>query len=802
MNRLFDSARRFIAELRRRRVIRVAVVYAIVAFTILQAGDVLFPALRLPDWAMSFLAALVILGFPVAVALAWAFDITSEGVVRTASREHASKDSSDSRPVPKAAWFVLGVLVALSGAWFGASHLGWSDGGADLDEDLVAVLPFRVAGADPQYSYLREGMLDLLAAKLTGEWGPRAVDPRTMMAQWRQVTGDDGADVSGDDALVMARQVGARRVILGELVSAPGQLVITASVLDAARRGSAVPVTVEGPADSLTALVDRLTATLLSQEAGEEEHRLAGLTSTSLPALRAYLSARADYRAGRFESALDGFQQALALDSTFALAAFGLHRASGWTPFAPAAASRTALEQAWAHQDRLSPRDRLYLQAIAGPDYPAPATARQRLDTWERVLDLHPDDPEAWYELADILLHYGRLLGDGAMERARGGFQRAVELDPGYAPALLHLADVAGQTGDTTQMRQVVERYEEVGPADFYAELVSAFWQRLTGTAGVEERLRERLRNEDQSSRLGFAILFPFWHMGLAFPWSDALETAEYATELARESARTRDERQAAARVSRDLALNRGRLSDAAAALDGLREAGADSLSTLALEVEAALYWDGDPVRAARAAEALEGSLGPPEGWREEALARAPYGDRLCTLHQWRLSQGETAGIRQAAGALRAAAEANPRAGTRPSLCADLLDAWAAHIDGSPEADARIEALRRHLLQGPPTQFLSAQATLALARLLEERGDLSGALQVSQWEIYLPEYSFYSSTFLRTQARLAAALGEDSRARTLYEVYLVLVPDPDPGTRPAEEAERAREALAGLGGAS
>ena len=73
----------FLSELRRRRVFRVAAVYAGVTFVIIQIIDGAFPAMHIPDWVGSLVVSLLLLGFPVAVGLAWAFDITETGVVRT-----------------------------------------------------------------------------------------------------------------------------------------------------------------------------------------------------------------------------------------------------------------------------------------------------------------------------------------------------------------------------------------------------------------------------------------------------------------------------------------------------------------------------------------------------------------------------------------------------------------------------------------------------------------------------------------------------------------------------------------------
>ena len=75
--------REFLAELERRRVFRVAVLYAIVVFVILQVAEIVFPALRLPEWSLTFVVAISLLCFPIALVLAWYYDITRGGVVRT-----------------------------------------------------------------------------------------------------------------------------------------------------------------------------------------------------------------------------------------------------------------------------------------------------------------------------------------------------------------------------------------------------------------------------------------------------------------------------------------------------------------------------------------------------------------------------------------------------------------------------------------------------------------------------------------------------------------------------------------------
>src|SRR4051812_45170366 len=86
----------FFTELKRRKVYRVAVAYAIVAWLLIQAASILFPTFEAPAWVMKVFVSAVILGFPIALVLAWAFELTPEGIVR--SEETAPRVAKMARP--------------------------------------------------------------------------------------------------------------------------------------------------------------------------------------------------------------------------------------------------------------------------------------------------------------------------------------------------------------------------------------------------------------------------------------------------------------------------------------------------------------------------------------------------------------------------------------------------------------------------------------------------------------------------------------------------------------------------------
>lgn len=169
--------RDFLAELKRRRVFRVAVVYAFVTFGVLQVVDIAFPALKLPDWTITLVVALTLLGFPVAMVLAWAFDITSRGVVRTGPAP-ADSASGPQRPNPAAATVAVILVVGLTVAagWYILPKLpGWwteegaaaADARVERERQTLVVLPFENLGK-PIDEYFADGITEEITARLAG----------------------------------------------------------------------------------------------------------------------------------------------------------------------------------------------------------------------------------------------------------------------------------------------------------------------------------------------------------------------------------------------------------------------------------------------------------------------------------------------------------------------------------------------------------------------------------------------------------------------------------------------------------
>ena len=327
----------------------------------------------------------------------------------------------------------------------------------NLDARVVAVLPFRVAGADPSLGYLREGMVDLLAAKLTGAGGLRAAEPRTVLSAWRRAGGAADRELNETEALTLSRNLGAGRLIQGSLVGSNRRLTLSASLLDVSKGSAVTQATVDGPEDSLPALLDRLTAQLLTAQSGNAGIETGGL-STSLPALQAYLDGVAAYRRGRYLDAGRALNRALDADSIFAAAAFMLTEAAGWDDVAGVERANRLLVT---FQERLSPRDRLLFLAANGPHYPRPASGAELVAAAERAVAAYPDQPDAWYHLGDWYYHFGDLLGtSNASARALAAFERARALDPDFSGPREHIIDLHVVQRDTAALLRLQREVE------------------------------------------------------------------------------------------------------------------------------------------------------------------------------------------------------------------------------------------------------------------------------------------------------------------------------------------------------
>lgn len=657
----------------------------------------------------------------------------------------------------------VGVLVVVGMRFRGTERLRAQHPG----QSGLVVAPFRLSGADTSLGYLREGMVDLLAARLGATGSTRPLDPRAVLAAWRDATGGALTDLTPDDALLLAGRLGADRTILGTVAGRREHLLLTAELRSGDGRELARS-SAEGPADSLPELVDRLAAGLLLDAAGEPAPRFAALASSSLPALQEFLAGRTAQRASRLSEAAVHFRRALQQDSTFALAAMYLADVTDWIG-GPGDAEAKNL--AASLRARLSAADQAYLTAVLGPDFPKATTSRRRLTAWEQVVRLTPDRPEGWFGYGDVLHHEGAAIGEPqAMARSHEAFARAVALDSLYAAPLGHLADQAFFQGDVAEGERLVRKYlmvDSTGDLAFYRR-----W-RLAVARGDTTMLAGLRASYDTVPPIALFRI----GVGNIIDGVGSLDARRAAEKLLARAA-SPSELQRAERLLFLLRQNQGRFREAT------RDWPRGDQFQATSEYLVRHFSDGEPGSGNRDAE-------------RALRAGAPYQQFIWLLT--RLDAGDSVAPAEIQRIRRLVSqqpprEFDPQVRERMLIEIDALARCREPGTGIPVEVARLDSI---VLAGEPGDWY-AYRPIALAHCLERRGELAGALEVLRRKPYrswagLP----YAVTTFKEEGRLALATGDTAGARRAWARYVELRRDPDPELVP--ERDRIAALLARLG---
>jgi tetratricopeptide (TPR) repeat protein len=694
-----------------------------------------------------------------------------------------SQAASDPSPTNRVSPYASSArAVSHRGRWFAAAGaaglllilvIAWLTRGESplhVDSAVVAVAPFRVSGADSSLSYLREGMVDLLAAKLSGTAGLRAADPRGVLAAWRRKARGAG-DLPEQDAVRLSQALGAGRLIQGDVVGTGQQITINAAILDTRDHRVTAQASVEGSPDSLPRLVDRLAGQLLALEAGESEQRLASLTSTSLPALRAYLDGQSLIRTGGFRRAAEKFGLALQLDSTFALAGLGVSRAAGWFG-EPSDGPGGIL--AWKYRSKLSPVDRALLDVYLGPRWPALSPVRDLIAACERLAQVAPDNAEAWEVLGDNIYHYGGLVElPDALPRAAQAFARAIALDSSFAPALEHGTSLALALGDTAGARKAFARMLQVDSSS--GNVATDRWVLALALGDSAER-RVALRSD---SLIGGLMI------GGAVTFGLPLQDADSVLRLNQSRAIGADDRATVQRFLHLSSVISGRPSRAVA----LPSTGPESVRPLPVLYLEARFADGDSLIGAEAGRTLERAIGTPlQPTFNAATARFTAG-------QSAFDRGRLEEVERAVTDLRQVRVPSDSAWERevPTAFAVLLDAELAAKRRSPELPNLLTQLDSALINVTFMPF-AVVGNLIAARLFEQQGDLPRALAAIRRRVFdLTSSRFYALyiTYDREEGRLAAMNGDREGAVRAYRRYLALRSGAEPRLQPQVARVRA-----------
>ena len=395
----------FLEELKRRNVFRVAIAYIIVAWLILQVAETLAPALRLPEWFQSGVFFVLLLGFPLAVFFAWAFELTPEGI--KLERDVDRSQSITPQTGQKLNLTIISLLV-VAVAYLALDKFVFQDDRAQdviaSSEPSIAVLPFANMSDDASNEFFADGITEELL-NLLAKIPELEVTSRTSAFQFKN------KDI---DIPTVAEQLGVEHVLEGSVRKSGTQVRITAQLIDAGTDKHVWSETYDRELDDIFAIqdeiaqkvVDVLHVTLLG-----EAPRVA---KTDSEAYAMYLEGLHFIDLDNPDSwprALSLFEQAIEIDPGYAPAWFG--------------------------------RARAIREMANWGDVDLDEGTEQAREWVRHALELDPTLAEAWGMLGHLSMIY-----DWDWDTARGYIDKALELSPQNPRVLVEASIIAQITGD------------------------------------------------------------------------------------------------------------------------------------------------------------------------------------------------------------------------------------------------------------------------------------------------------------------------------------------------------------------
>jgi TolB-like protein/Tfp pilus assembly protein PilF len=389
----------FFEELQRRKVYRVAAAYIIAAGFLIQIASAAFPAWELPNWSLRLVIALLLIGFPIALLLAWAYDITAHGIEVTPKTPEAHRRRN------LILLIAAGVIVSAGAGFFLLPRVA-----ADKTDKSIAVMPFQNLSDEKENAYFAEGVQEEVVTRLA-KIADLKVISRTSTQQYEN---------KPRNLRDIAKQLGVANILEGSVRKVADRVRVSVQLVNAQTHSHVWGETYDRKLTDIfeveSEIAKGITDSLQAKLTGREEQALAVKPTNNPGAYDAYLrglafEARSAHSIDLVGKAVDSYQRAVQLDPNFALA--------------------------WA---RLSRADSLLYFVRAD-------TTDARRDAAQRALDsaqqLQPNSPETQLALGYYQYHVLRDYG-----LAKATFSRVSKMLPGSGEVLEALASVTRREGN------------------------------------------------------------------------------------------------------------------------------------------------------------------------------------------------------------------------------------------------------------------------------------------------------------------------------------------------------------------
>ena len=417
------NPRNFFAELKRRNVYKVAVAYAVAGWALSQGIAQVLPVFDIPNWVIRLIVLLIIIGLPIALVLAWMFELTPQGIKRT---EDVDLVAAAQQP-KKRTWIfvvIIGALLSIGLFFLGRySAVNTTASPAGISNKSIAVLPFDNLSRDPDNAYFAEGVQDEILTRLAKVADLKVIS-RTSTSHFKSAP---------ENLPQIAKQLGVAHILEGSVQKAGDQVRVNVQLINAMTDAHLWADTYDRKLTDIFAveseIAKTIAETLQAKITGSEKNSIAKAPTANPEAYELYLKGRFFWNkrtGGDLRKSIEYLKQAIAKDPNYALAYAALADSYGLLRFYGGASPAESIVPATAAAKKALELD----DSLAEPHASLGLIATEELEVHrgvselERAVQLNPNYATAhhWLSLAFTAL--------GQSDRSIKELKRAVELDP------------------------------------------------------------------------------------------------------------------------------------------------------------------------------------------------------------------------------------------------------------------------------------------------------------------------------------------------------------------------------------
>jgi len=415
----------FFSELQQRKVYRVAAAYIVAAGFLIQIASATFPAWELPNWSLRLVIVLLLIGFPIALVLAWAYDITPQGI------QSSPKTPGAHRRRNLILLIVTAVIVSASAGFF-----LWPRAVSYKIDKSVAVLPFQNLSSDPENAYFADGIQEEVLTRL-GKIADLKVISRASTQQYQSKPGN---------LAEIAKQLGVANILEGSVQKAADQVRVNVHLVNVQTGSQLWAETYDRKLSDIfvieSEIAKGIVESLQAKLTGREEQALAAKPTNNPEAYDAYLrglafEARSNYSSDALFKAIDFYGLAVRLDPNFALAwarLSGAHALLYFNRGDATAARRDAAKEALENAQKLQPNAPETLLFVGYYQYWVLRDYELAKTTFGHVSKMLPANGEVLYALGAIARR------EGLWDESVAYWERGLALDPRNTALLIEVA--------------------------------------------------------------------------------------------------------------------------------------------------------------------------------------------------------------------------------------------------------------------------------------------------------------------------------------------------------------------------